>query len=69
MRPTCSKVKWRMNTRIYRSVQHASRMVHEIRFNCNCWWLSQQVEFLEWRLGFDVLAPQSQPVSIPISLK
>jgi hypothetical protein len=56
-----------MNTRIYRSIQHARWMVHEIRFKCNCWWLSQRVGFLEWRLGLD--APEPQPVPIRVVSK
>jgi hypothetical protein len=54
---------------MYWASQHVYRAMRETHLTFNCWWLSQQVEYLEWRLGFDVLASQSQPVSIPIPLK
>lgn len=38
-----------MKTTIYWAVQHSCRAVHEFRFRAICWWLSRQVEFLEWR--------------------
>ena len=53
-----------MNTRMYWSIQHARQAMHEIRFKLNCWWLSQQVGFLEWQLGHDALVPQPQPVPV-----
>jgi hypothetical protein len=61
-----------MRTRIYWTIRHAGRAMREIRFMCRCWWLNQRVEFLEWRLGLDALAPQSQPVplqALPDSLE
>ena len=39
-----------MKTTIYWTMQHSRRALHEFRFRATCWWLSQQVEFLEWRL-------------------
>ena len=39
-----------MKTTIYWTMQHSRRAAHELRFRATCWWLSQQVEFLEWRL-------------------
>jgi hypothetical protein len=56
-----------MNTRMYWGVQHVCQSMREIRFSFNCWWLSQRVEFLEWRLAFDVVSPQPQPVHVKIS--
>jgi hypothetical protein len=49
-----------MKTRIYWTMQHSHRAVHEFRFRATCWWLSQQVEFLEWRLRLDALMPPAQ---------
>ncbi len=40
-----------MKTRIYWVVQYSSRRVSESRFKFKCWWLNQQVEFLEWQLN------------------
>jgi hypothetical protein len=41
-----------MKTTIYWSLQHVRLAAHEIRFRAACWWLSQQVEFLDWpRMG------------------
>jgi hypothetical protein len=39
-----------MKTTIYWAMRHGCRAMHELRFRATCWWLSQQVEFLEWRL-------------------
>jgi hypothetical protein len=46
-----------MQTRIYWTMQHSRWALHECRFRATCWWLSQQVEFLEWRLRH-ALAPK-----------
>ena len=42
-----------MKTTIYWSLQHIRQAAHEIRFRAACWWLSQQVEFLDWRLRLE----------------
>lgn len=54
-----------MKTTIYWTMQHSRLAVHEFHFRATCWWLSQQVEFLEWRLWLEVLMPSvpSAPVS------
>lgn len=52
---------------MYWASQHVCLAMRETRFSFHCWWLSQRLEFLEWRLGFDVLAPQ--PHSVPVSPK
>ena len=54
-----------MKTTIYWTMQHSRRAVHEFRLHATCWWLSQHVEFLEWRLRLDVLIPPTQ--SVPTS--
>lgn len=49
-----------MKTMIYWATQHSRRAVHEFRFRATCWWLSQQVEFLEWRLRLEASMPPAQ---------
>jgi hypothetical protein len=44
-----------MNTRFYWVIQHLRRTMHESRLIWRCWWLTQRVKFLEWRLRCDVL--------------
>lgn len=46
-----------MKTTIYWTMQHRRRAVHEFRFRATCWWLSQQVEFLEWWLRQESVMP------------
>jgi hypothetical protein len=46
-----------MKPTIYWTMQHSRRALHELRFRATCWWLSQQVEFLDWRLRH-ALAPK-----------
>jgi hypothetical protein len=46
-----------MKTTIYWTMQHSRCALHELRFRATCWWLTQQVEFLEWRLRH-ALAPK-----------
>ena len=43
-----------MQTRIYWIFKHSRRALHEFHFRTACWWLSQQVEFLEWRMKLEV---------------
>jgi hypothetical protein len=56
-----------MKTTIYWTMQHSRRTVHEFRFRATCWWLSQQVEFLEWRLRLEALMPSVQSDPMPTS--
>lgn len=56
-----------MKTRMYWASQHVRLAIHEIRHSFNCWCLGQRVEFLEWRLALDALAPQSH--SVPASFE
>lgn len=47
-----------MKTTIYWAIQHCCSVVLEFRFRVACWWLSQHVEFLEWRLKLEgMLSP------------
>ena len=57
-----------MKTTIYWTRQHSRRAVHEFRFRASCWWLSQQVEFLEWRLRMEALMPSEQSHPRPASV-
>ena len=56
-----------MKTRIYWTIQHSRCAAHEIRFRAKCWWLSQQVEFLEWRLRLEALMLPVQSDPTPTS--
>ena len=57
-----------MKTTIYWTMQHSRRAVHEFRFRATCWWLSQQVEFLEWWLRQESVMPSVQSKSTPTSV-
>ena len=54
-----------MKTTIYWAIQHSNRALHEFRFRATCWWLSQQVEFLEWQLRLEPLMPSAQSDLVP----
>jgi hypothetical protein len=56
-----------METKIYWTMQHSRRAVHEFRFRATCWWLSQQVEFLEWWLRQESVRPSVQSDPTPTS--
>lgn len=58
-----------MKTTIYWAIQHSRRAVHDLRFRATCWWLSQQVEFLEWRLRLETLMPPAQSDLPPSSVE
>lgn len=49
-----------MKTTIYWAIQHIRRAACELRIRAACWWLTQQVEFLGWRLRLEVLMPPAQ---------
>lgn len=53
-----------MKTRLYWTSQHLRRAWRELRFTLTCWWLGQQVEFLEWRVRLEALMPQASPVPV-----
>jgi hypothetical protein len=57
-----------MKTTIYWTMQHSRRAVHEFRFRATCWWLSQQVEFLEWWLRQESEMPSVQSNPMPTSV-
>lgn len=43
-----------MKANLYWTIQHLKRGMHDIRFAAKCWWLSQQIEFLTWRIQVDL---------------
>jgi hypothetical protein len=57
-----------MKTIIYWTIQHSRQAVHEFHLRTTYWWLSQQVEFLEWRMRWEVLVlpAESNPVPTPV---
>ena len=57
-----------MKTTIYWTMQHSRRAVHEFRFRATCWWLSQQVEVLEWWLRQESAMPSVQSKPMPASV-
>jgi len=57
-----------MKTTIYWTIQRNRCAVHELRFRATCWWLSQQVEFLEWRLRLEALMSPARSNPIPTSV-
>jgi hypothetical protein len=54
-----------MKTTIYWAMQHSRCAVHDFGFCATCWWLSQQVEFLEWRLKLHAVMPSAPFNSAP----
>jgi hypothetical protein len=57
-----------MKTTIYWAMQHSRYAVNEFRFRATCWWLNQQVEFLEWRLRLEVTMSSAQSGPAPASV-
>lgn len=57
-----------MKTTIYWAMHHSRRALHEFRFRATCWWLSQQVEFLEWRMRQEALMPAAELKLVPTSV-
>lgn len=56
-----------MKTTIYWTAIHSRRAADELRFRATCWWLRQQVEFLDWRLSMEALMLRTQSNPAPIS--
>jgi hypothetical protein len=54
-----------MKTTIYWAMQHSCRAMHEFRVRAACWWLNQQVEFLEWRIRREALTPAAESNPVP----
>ena len=53
---------------IYWTTQHSRRVVHDFRFRATCWWLRQQVEFLDWRMRLDAPSPLPHVEPAPTGL-
>ena len=58
-----------MKTTIYWTVQHIRRAALDFHFQTTCWWLSQQVEFLGWRLWLGALMPPAQSDPTPTTAR
>jgi hypothetical protein len=56
-----------MKTTIYWTALHIRRAAHDLHFKATCWWLSQQVELLRWRLRLGALMPHAQSDPTPTS--
>lgn len=52
-----------MKAKFYWTTRHLKQTARNLRFSARCWWLSQQIDFLEWRMT--VNATLSQPVAQP----
>lgn len=55
-----------MKSRVFWIIQHLKGFAQDLRFTAKCWWLSQHVDFLEWRWRVDGLLPSSRPAMVPI---
>jgi hypothetical protein len=55
-----------MKAKLYWLGQHLKQEIHDLRFSAKCRWLSQHVEFLEWRWRVDGLLPSSRPAMVPV---
>jgi hypothetical protein len=49
-----------MGTTIYWAVQHVRSLIRQQRFQFRCWWLGQQVEFLDWRMKLEPILSSVQ---------
>jgi hypothetical protein len=57
-----------MKTTIYWAMQHSRQVVHEFRLRATYWWLSQQVEFLEWRMRRKALILNAKSKPVPTAV-
>jgi hypothetical protein len=53
-----------MKTTFYWTIQHLKQGARNLRFTARCWWLSQQIDFCEWRMTVNVM--RSQPFGQPM---
>lgn len=61
-----------MATTIYWTWEHIRLGTREMRWRAACWWLGQQVEFLDWRLRLGLATSSMRsPLSqcIPLGMK
>jgi len=57
-----------MRTWFYWMIQHTGQALRVMRFRAACWWLSRQVEFLQWRLHLEsaMASRELQPIGSPV---
>lgn len=48
-----------MQTTIYWTVQHIRQAAHDLCFRCACWWLRQQINFVNLWLRLESAMPPS----------
>lgn len=56
-----------MKTTLFWALHHLWFTWRERRFRAVCWWLSQQVEFLTWRLRVEAFVQSSARKGVPDS--
>ena len=56
-----------MKTTIYWAIRHWCSAVHEFRIRAACWWLDQQVEFLDWRMRLESVMSPEPSTPAPVS--
>ena len=54
-----------MTTTMYWTLEHIRQASREMGFRASCWWLSQQVECLHWRLYLELLLRGAHAGSVP----
>ncbi len=57
-----------MKTWFYWRIQHIGQALRVMRFRSACWWLSRQVECLQWRLHVEsaMASRELQPIVLPV---
>jgi len=58
-----------MNAHIFWFGQHLKQAARDTKFAAKCWWLSQRVDFLEWRWQIDGRLSQPQSAAVPIQMQ
>ncbi|MBA5868703.1 MAG: hypothetical protein GDA68_01665 [Nitrospira sp. CR2.1] len=56
-----------MKTTLTWTIRHLKQHARHLRFTARCWWLSQQIDFCEWRMTVNagLAEPRSRPVPAP----
>ena len=55
-----------MKTKYFWTIRHLKQAERNLRFSARCWWLSQQIDFFEWRMTVTGTFPQ--PVAEPVPM-
>jgi hypothetical protein len=58
-----------MKTTIYWVMRHGCCAARDFRLRITYWWLSQQVEFLEWRMRREGLMSSTESNPVPTSVE